>query len=149
MKGKHDMNTTPKPSFWARCAGITPRDRRNQLWASVAIIAWALIYSTSLTLINKEIVPDGPISWILAALPTLAGLLVILAYIRFIRQADELQRLVQLQSLALTFGVTFFAFAGYRIVELLGAPPADFDHYIVITCVLYSLVTVLAWRRYR
>jgi hypothetical protein len=95
------------------------------------------------------VLPVGPVSWLLAALPSVAGFFVLIAYGRFLREADELQRIIQLQALALGFGGTFFALAGYRVFERLGAPAGGFDEITLVMALFYSIAIFLGWWRYR
>ena len=46
----------------------------------------------------------------------------VLTYIRFVRDADELQKSIQLHALAFGFGATWLAMTGYGLFEELGAP---------------------------
>jgi drug/metabolite transporter (DMT)-like permease len=143
------MTDAPQKASWLTCNTSSAQDKRNQLQVAAGTILWALVYSGSSLLIKKEILQPGPLAWAVATLPMIAGLLLLIAYARFLRQTDELQRMVQLQAMAIGFGGAFFGFAGYKIFELLGAPAADYDHFIVVTCVLYSLGTLIGWWRYR
>ena len=73
----------------------------------------------------------------------------LLALGRFLREADELQRTIQLQALALGFGAGFFALPGYRIFERLGAPAADIADFTMVMAFFYVIGAFLGWRRYR
>lgn len=142
------MNETTKEPFWERCGDTTPRDRRNMVWVVGALFFWALSFAGVQKLIEKDLLPAGPLPWLLAALPAVAGILVIVMYGRFLRDLDELQRLIQLQGIALAFGGAYFAYAGYQIFERLGAPPADMSAYVVVWSVLYSFRSYFGWRRF-
>ncbi len=145
------MMTDRKPSLYERCAATTKRDLRNSVVLGWTIIAWALANAGSLLLLNKfrYLVPDGPIPWIVAALPTVLGIVLLVVFVRYLHQSDELQRILQLQAVAIAFGGSYFGFAAYGSFEPLGAPPVTFDHYFVVVCVVYSAVTFLNVRRYR
>lgn len=134
---------------WTRCGGTTPRDRRNQLRVLWTMAVWAVCFVAGSLLIEREVLPVGAGRWTVAALPCLAAVLVLVAYPRFLREADELQRLVQLEALALGFGGAFFAFMGYPLFERLGAPTLDVGDLGVVMAILYSLGGLLGWRRYR
>ena len=149
MKGKHDMSDDTNDSFWARCAGTTPRDRRNQRLFIGITLAWAVGFVGISKLIELGALPAGPLAWVVAALPTLLGIAVIVVYARFLRQADELQRLIQLEALALGFGGGLFALLGYRVFERLGAPSLALDDATMVMVGLYVLGVILGLRRYR
>ncbi len=142
------MTETTTESFWARCGGATPRDRRNMTRLLLTLFAWAVLFVGVSQAIKRELLPVGPISWALAAVPTVAGIFVLFAYGRFIREADELQRLIQLRALALGFGAGWIAICGYPLFEKLGAPVLDVGDYTLVMAVFYSLGSVLGWRRY-
>ncbi|MEM7353851.1 MAG: hypothetical protein AAF657_23830 [Acidobacteriota bacterium] len=143
------MDESTREPFLVRCGDTTRRDWRNLMRVMWTLGVWAVCFAGGSQLIKRGLLPEGPISWLVAALATVAGLFVILAYGRFLSQADELQRLIQLQALALGFGGTFFAIAGYRMFERLGAPPADLGDFTMVMAILYSLGSVLGWKRYR
>jgi drug/metabolite transporter (DMT)-like permease len=130
------------------CGLATPRDRRNQMRIAGACLAWAVLYTGGALLIRKGLLPAGPLPWVVAALPTVAALFLLAAYARFLREADELQRLIQLNALALGFGGGYFAIIGYNLFERLGAPPLQGDLAVVMPF-LYVIGMVVGWKRYR
>jgi len=143
------MASETNQPFWKRCGGSTPQDRRNLTSVAVSMGAWALSSIGALLLIKKEIIPIGPGAWLVGVLPLAAGVMVLVAYARYLRETDELQRLIQLQALALGSGATFFALSGYQTLERLGAPVLDRGDFIIILSAFYSIGTFISWRRYR
>ena len=106
-------------SSWASCGGSTPRDQKN----SVRILGASLTWAGSLigaALMLKQDLP-GPIAWLVASIPTVAGIWAFFGYRRFLREADELQRMIQLHALALGFAAGWIAICGYSMFELAGA----------------------------
>lgn len=143
------MTENESLSFWDRCAGSSPRDRANQrriLWTT---FAWAVAFVGVSQAIKKELLAEGPLLWALAVVPAVLGVVVIVAYSRFLREADELQRLIQLNALALGFGGGLFAFYAYRVFERLGAPQAHLEDATLVMIALYVLGIILGTRRYR
>lgn len=130
------------------CGDTTPRDRRNVLRFLAVMAAWAAAFLGGIALIERDVVADGPIAWGLAALNLVLAAAVILAYARFLREADELQRRIHLQALALGFGGGWLTVTGYRLFELLGAPYVDRGSVILVMAVLYSVSLVLGQRRF-
>ncbi|MCZ6726579.1 MAG: hypothetical protein O7A98_04405, partial [Acidobacteria bacterium] len=126
-----------------------PRDRRNQSRMMWVLFAWAVCFAGVSQLIKRDLLSAGPLLWLLAALPSVAGVFALIAYGRFLREADELQRIIQLRALALGFGGTLFALAGYRVFERLGAPAAELTDVMLVMMLLYSVASLLGWRRYR
>ena len=142
----HETGRSPLSVPWDE---TTPQDRRSVIRLLLALAAWAVCFAGGSQLIKRGLLPDGPISWGVAALPTIAGVAVILAYIGFLRETDELQRIVQLRALALGFGGTFSAIAGYRDFMRLGAPAADLGDFTLVMAVLYTVGVLVGWSRYR
>lgn len=159
MSSNHDLlerlidimedNPTLEARSLGACTDSTPRDRRNQRRLALACLGWALCFLAVTVLIREELLPDGAAPWVVAALPTLVGVFVLVAFSRFLRQTDELQRLIQLQALAIAFGGGWLVSTGYRLYERLGAPSLDIVDNISAMAVLYAIAVVVAQRRYR
>lgn len=130
------------------CGDTTPRDRRNVLRFLAVMAAWAAAFLGGIALIERDVVADGTIAWGVAALNLALAVAVILAYVRYLREADELQRRIHLQALALGFGGGWLIVTGYGLFELLGAPYIDRESVILVMAVLYSISLVLGQRRY-
>ena len=142
-------NADSRGSFWTRCTGQTPRDRGNLkrfLWIHVA---WTTLFTGGNQLIKRELIPGDALPWVVAALPSIVGVFVVTAYARFLREADELQRTIHLQALALGFGGGWIGTAGYRILERAGAPPADIADAALILAVFFSIGLVRGAWHYR
>lgn len=142
-------NETSHGSFWMRCTGGTSRDRRNLTRMMWIYAAWALAFAGGSQLIKRDLLPAGPLPWIVAALPTALGVFAVLAYGRFLREADELQRAIHLEALALGFAGTWIGVCGYRMFERLGAPAADIADAALFLAVFYALGMVRGAWRYR
>ncbi len=141
--------STRKTPLWERCGDTTPRDWLNSKRMLWSLLAWAVSFAGLSQLIKRDLLPAGPIPWLLTAVPVIAGVLVILAYGRYLSEADELQRTIHLQALALGFGGAFFAASGYELLERLGAPKLDFSDLTLVMVFFYGLGFFLGRRRYR
>lgn len=139
--------TTGSPALGSETADS--RELHNPLRAAGAILLWAACFTGCSLLIEKGLAGDGIFPWLVGSIPFIPAVMVLLAYARFLREADELQRLIQLQALALGFGGAFFALAGYEIFEKLGAPEAGFSELMVAQAIFYSIGIWVGWRRYR
>ena len=135
--------------FWARCMGTTPRDRRNLRQLMWLYLTWAILFTGVSQLIKRDLLPAGAVPWVVAALPSIVGIFVLVAYGRFLREADELQRVIHLEALALGFGGGWIAICGYRIFERLGAPTADIADATVALAIFYAIGMVRGSWRYR
>lgn len=143
------MNETIRSSLLTKlCGDMTARDRRNLNRANVWMAVWLACFALSTWLIKGERVAAGPVGWLVAAVPTAVAIGAILAFGRYLREADELQRKIQLQALALGFGVGLFFGFGYRLFEGLGAPQADISDASVVIAFFYFVGLWLGRRRY-
>ncbi len=133
---------------WARC-DVTPRDRRNNMRMLTMLLAWAVLFLGATWLVESDRIAAAPLRWALAAVPAIAGLAALMAFARLIREADELQRMIQLQALAVGFGGTWFVLTAYGLFERVGAPPIDASDYTVAMSVFYVIGILVGRRRYR
>jgi hypothetical protein len=119
-----DNGATERMSFWealnASCG--TRTDRRNQYWFLAWCIAWALtlVGASAFLKFNTEFRGTG--AWILAVLPFAFSIGAVYSYLRYLRDADEFLRKVQIEGLAVGFGVGVLFTLGYQVLELAGAP---------------------------
>jgi hypothetical protein len=114
-----------------------------------ASLAWAVCFAGARWLIRNDVLPGGAIPWLVAALPTVAGAVLLAAYTRYLREIDELQRAIQLRAMALGFGGGFLGICGYVTFQPLGAPPVDPVTLLVIMPVLYAIGILVGNGRYR
>lgn len=143
------MNKAREEPLWARCGDTTPRDRRNLRRMLVATAVWAISFSGVSLMIKKGLLTAGPVPWLLAVLPIIAGFFVLVTFARYLREADELQRMIQLRALAVGFGGTLLTVVGYRVFERLGAPAAGLDDVTLVMAGIYSIAAVVGSRLYR
>ena len=73
-------------------------------------------------LIRLDLVPVGVPYWLVAALPLVIAAGALWFWLRYLREADELQRRIQLNAVAFGFGVTFFWITSYSALIAAGAP---------------------------
>lgn len=124
-------------------------DVRGQLRLAGVCLVWGILFAGGMMLIKHELLPAGPLPWLIALLPSVAGVFVLLEYVRFLRRADELQRLIQLQAMAWGFGGGFLAICGYSLFEQLGAPSADAAGIVAVMPILYAVASLVGAWRYR
>lgn len=136
-------------SFKGWCIG-SKRDRRNELRVLAWMAPWAVAFLTLEFAISEEWLPAGwPV--VLAILVVAAlGLGVLLAYRRFLRQADELRRKIELEGLALAFAVAILGglMAGQLISAGLLSGDGVLQSMVSLMLVAYSLGVLLGYRRY-
>lgn len=134
---------------WWRCAAqMTPTDVRNMRRFNAWTFVWAAAFVAASFILKAGLVPAGAAAIAVALFPTLLGLMMIRAYLRFIRRADELVRKVQLEGAALGFGVGVLFAVGYGLLERAGAPKLDVSDSIMPMVLAWAIGQVLAWKRY-
>lgn len=133
---------------WMTCSGqLTERDRRNQ-WVAVGwIFIWSLTFVVASFLLKKDLV-SGPARWGVAIFPTLVGIGTIMVYRRFLVQADELQRKIQLDALAFGFGVGVIGSVGLKLLQRVSGYEFEITDPMLLMVVAYSLAAVTGARRY-
>ncbi len=146
-----NSSSKPEPQrepFWVRCGDSTPRDRRNSVRILWAVGAWGACFVGANQLLKKELVPAGIVSWLLAALPVITGIIVIFAYARYLRGADALQRMIHMRAIAAAFAMSWLAITCYPVFERIGAPTADTSTFSALMAVTYSLGVLIGARRF-
>jgi hypothetical protein len=130
---------------------ITPRDQRNRRawnrWTLLFFFSW--VGRDSLFRFRRDLVPDGVIYWFLAALPLSIAAGAMWFFARYLREADELQRRIQLNALALGFGVTFFWIATYGGLIEAGAPRLEQNLHMAPGLGAYGLALLYGKWQYR
>ncbi len=139
------------------CAGDgTPADRRNGRAITMWSLVWAAVWL--LALATMEWYGDQSLVVSTAALSAtaLATIPLIRAYVRFLREADELTRMIHLQAMAVGFGAAFVIAVLQRflekvvnlIPELARLDPMEFLNPLMVLIVAYTLSVLVLQRRY-
>jgi|SRR5579859_1020471 len=71
------------------------------------------------------------------------------AFLRFFHRIDELQRRIQLEALALSFGVTCVVTFSYGLLEYAGFPALNWTWVPVFMMSFWSIGTAISSRRYQ
>jgi uncharacterized membrane protein len=138
------MNTA-KNTHWT----ATETDRKNQR----NIVVWSLAWIAPFLAVNLAVKNDWIGSDPLALAATIAvtglGVGALLAYRRFLSDADELMRKIQLDALALTVGVGVVSGFSYTLLETAGlVAEAEVMTLIMIMMVTYTGGIVVGMRRF-
>jgi hypothetical protein len=124
------MNRSENPSAdratWWQAAlmirGQTKAEQRNirSVWI------WCLVGAAGFSAVTLafEALPQlrGPFAWLLAMIPFALSFPAVLACRRFIREADEFMRKVQLDGIAIGFAAGCVSCLSYHTLEHVGAP---------------------------
>ena len=132
--------------------GSTCRDRTNQRRMTVWSLVWTLAFLLVVFAIAAGWLATG---WPAAAatlVPTVLGTITALAHLKFLREADELRRKIELEALAIAFGAGVVG--GLALWMLSVAWPAldlaDVDLALAAAgmLIVYSAASWLGRRRY-
>ena len=134
--------------FIACCSDMTERDRRNARHANYWLFGWMASFVGAIFAMKYGVLPEGVATWAVIAASTAIGLVAIRAFVRFIRDADELLRKIQLEALALGFGAGFVANFTLALVERVREQPFEIGDVFLIMVVFYVIGVITGTRRY-
>lgn len=134
--------------FVTTCTQMTAADRRNSWRAAGWLLVWAVSFVSVAFAIRTEALSAGLWTYLAIAGSTALGIVAVLAYVRFVRQADELQRKIQLEALALGFAGGFIAQFAFSLIERAGIMDVEIGDLFLVMCVCYSVGLFLGARRY-
>ncbi|MEX2299985.1 MAG: hypothetical protein WD733_03550 [Bryobacterales bacterium] len=105
------MKTEADPGLnWlSRFCGFhgTPTDRRNARMLNFYTLIWVLVFLLSLKVMETYGDENLAVATAALAAAALAWIPVVWAYLRYLREADELLRMIHVQAMAVAFGVGF------------------------------------------
>ena len=137
-----------KETLAERCS-VPRQDRRNELriaaWAAVWMGAWMAVLAG----LRDGWIPGGAVGTAAAIAVSLLGVPTLLAYRRYLRRTDELQRKIQLDAVALAFGLGIVAGVANEVLETAGVIAGlSASDLVVLMLLLYPLGVLLGHRRY-
>jgi apolipoprotein N-acyltransferase len=140
------VNSTDQPAL----AGPSRRQREQRAkWGStVSSLLWALAMMGTTLLSKREGIPFAAVvaGVILTAL---AGVATIFAHLRYLRQADELRRQIELEALGLAFGIGVVGGMSWWLLVVSGVGKGtDLGFVFVAMLLLYSAGILVGCRRY-
>ncbi len=130
------------------CPDLPERDKKNETRFTLLTAAWGLSFLAATAFLSADTTAGLPMRAGIAIVPTLIGIAAIAAYVRFVREADELIRMIHLVSLALGFGAGMLFMLGYRLFERIGAPVLDMDDALLAMVLVWAGAQFLLSRRY-
>lgn len=133
--------------YFATCRNATPKDRRNARRALWWLLAWAVSF-VAVSFGLKEAWMSGSVArYAAVSLSIVIGLVAVLAYVRLVREADELQRKIQLEAMALGFGGAFLGNFALALLQHAGLSVDPGDQFLVAV-VFYMIGVILGASRY-
>ena len=112
------------------------------------MFAWAVSFVAASWALKSDLGLEGAAAWSVAILPDVLGIGALLAHVRFLHRADELMQRIQLEGLALGFGVGVVFATGYQL-ERAGAPRLEIADPVVVMMFAWAMGQLLALWRYR
>lgn len=114
---------------------------------------WAVIIYALLFLVCVFLIKHNPSqTWwhiVLALIPMIPLAFAVRAFLRFFQRLDELQKRIQLEALALSFGITWLVTMSYGLLEYAGFPALGWMWVPPIMMVLWDISVHIASRRYQ
>jgi hypothetical protein len=144
--------STDKTPWWQAALlirGQTEADKRNIRAIWFWCFAWAASASAVVIALESSLQLKGPLMWLLASIPLVVGIPSVRAFLRFLREADEFQRKVQLEGIAMGFGAGSVFGMGYTILERVGAPQLPMMVVLIPMMLGWAVGSFLVAARYR
>jgi len=136
-------------SLQQACSSLyTERDARNMRVFNYWFFAAMITFAATTILISERFLAKGAVAWGLTVLTIVLFVMMVRAYMIFLRGADELLRKIQLEALSFSFGASLVFMIGYRLCERLGAPKLDVDDPMLVMVLVFALGQWLGIRRY-
>lgn len=141
----------PRTTFWQMisfgCGTAVDRDnnRRLTLWC----LAWAAAVIGATWIVTHVDGLPRPAAIAVALLPNAFALGALYAYLRFLRMADELQRRIQIEGLAIGFGACFLFAIGWLVLQSAGLPDLPLATMILVMSGGWIAGNLIALRHYR
>jgi hypothetical protein len=159
MTAKENTMTRETSSWWqAFCGTSTPVDVRNIRRVNLASLVWVLAFLASILVMKRF--GDDSLAVSSAALfaAVAASVPLVHAYLRFLRETDELTRLIQMQAMAVGFasGLLTILLGGFitRIESFLPDPLVgpvqltDLLNPAIVMCVAFMATAIVLHRWY-
>ena len=105
-----------RTSWWEAALmirGQTAVEQRNIRAVWIWTLVWAIGFCAVVTILESFPQLKGTRAWLIAMIPIALAIPSLLAQVRFIREADEFMRKVQLQGIAIGFVAGFLFCLGY------------------------------------
>ena len=152
MNKNTETNNGDRPGFW-RVFGMynnqTPVDQRNSQRFTMWCLAWAAAIIAATWIIKGIDTLPATAAWIIATAPNLLAFAALVSYMRFLRMTDEMQRRIQIEGLAVGFGVGWIFAIGYLVMQSAGAPELPVTAMILVMTGGWIAGNLLAIRHYR
>ncbi|MEM1412824.1 MAG: hypothetical protein AAGH19_10750 [Pseudomonadota bacterium] len=121
---------------------------------NLAFVGWVFVWMLSLTVSDKAALygwwSAEWITWGSIVVNFALGVWLVLRYVRMLSGMDDLQRKIQLEALAMSFGITLVCTISYSLLVTWGyITDEEVTDIFMIMCVSFSLAVIGSTLRYR
>jgi hypothetical protein len=117
-----------------------------KMWL-LCLALWLGSFLATTVAFQLDVLPPA-MAMVLAIANGVLGVLAVTSYFRLLRRADELERKIQVEALALGFGAGAVGMMAYRLAERAGAPAMDINDALLVMLLAYVVGVVVARRHY-
>ncbi len=129
--------------------GQTETDQRNLRLIWIWTVVWSISATAVMSALKFNPQLQGATAWLLATIPFILGVPTVRVYLRFLREADEFMRKVQLEGIAIGYAVGALVCLGYQILRLIGAPELPMVTVLVPFSLGWAVGSFLVALKYR
>lgn len=146
----HESDGTERMSWseMVKCASGTEADRKNQYRMLGWMAAWGVSYIGGTAILRLDDLSSA-VQWGTPVLALILAVATLVAYLKFLREADELTRKIQMDGMAVGCGMAVVVTLGYQMFEWAGAPALSMNTVATVILVSVSAGQLNAMRRYR
>jgi hypothetical protein len=137
-------------------SSITPQSTydRRAIRDNLAFVGWTFAWMASLVVSDKAALYDWWtaewITWLSIAVNFALGVWLVIRFMRMLRGMDDLQRKIQLDALAISFGVSLVFTICYSLLVTWGyITDEEVTDVFMVMCVTYALAALAGTLRYR
>ena len=112
-----------------------------------AMLVYSLVLVIAVSIVNR--IGDSPWRFPVILLPVIPLLVALWAFLRYLRQLDELQRRIQFEGFAFSLGMTAFVTVTLGFLERVGFPQIGMIWVAPMLIAFWGIGVSLAARRYR
>ena len=136
------MNQSRK-AHWA----ASEQDRKNQRRIIGLSLLWIVPFLAAEFAFESGLIEGDLLALAVTTVITLLGIRVLFGYQKFLRDADELMRKIQLDALALAFGVGIVAGFSFQVLESAGVVTDTRANSLIMIMIITYMGSVIAGQR--
>jgi Na+-driven multidrug efflux pump len=156
---KNNLGTGERYRWWQPfCGTATPADVRNNRRMLLSTLVWVVAFLAS-TMVMERFGDDSlAVSSVAMAVAAVAWIPVVRGYLRFMRETDELTRLVQTQAMAIAFAAGLLVSLLGRFIERIASflpdplpglvEVTDIFNPAMVMCATYAIAALTIHRSY-